>query len=63
MFARYVEWLDGLMRAHNVETRDLVRCLELLRAETTARMPGDEAAIVSSALDAGLRVLVKEVRA
>ena len=58
MFARYVEWLDGLMRAYNVRTADVVRSLELLRDECRTRMSDDEGAATAKVIDAGLRVLV-----
>lgn len=57
MFARYVTWLDGLLRARSVDTRDVVRSLELLRAECGARFPGEEARATAAIIDAGLRVV------
>ena len=60
MFARYVEWLDGLLRARAVETTHLVRCLELLADEGAARCTADEGAALRPVVDAGLRVLAGE---
>lgn len=57
MFARYVEWLDGLLRARNVATRDVVRCLELLRDRCVSRFPSTEGAAVAAIIEAGLRVV------
>jgi len=57
MFARYVEWLDGLLRARNVATRDVIRCLELLRDRCVARYPAAESAAIAGIIDAGLRVV------
>jgi hypothetical protein len=57
MFARYVEWLDNLLRSRNVETKEVVRCLELLTEECEQRMPQDTAAI-RPIIDAGLAVVV-----
>jgi hypothetical protein len=57
IFAAYVTWLDDLLRARRVETTHLVRCLELLGEEATARYGADEAAAVRTILDAGLSVL------
>src|ERR1700709_1746657 len=37
IFARYVTWLDDLLRARGVATRDVMRSLELLRDEVLAR--------------------------
>jgi Phycobilisome protein len=54
MFARYVEWLDGLLRARNVATRDVVRCLELLRDRCAERFPAAESATIGTIVDAGL---------
>jgi len=57
MFARYVEWLDGLLRARSVETTHLVRSLELLAEEGVARCAPEEGAALRPVVDAGLRVL------
>lgn len=57
MFARYVEWLDGLLRARNVATRDVIRCLELLRDRCAARYPDAESAAITDVIEAGLRVV------
>jgi hypothetical protein len=54
MFARYVEWLDGLLRARNVATRDVVRCLELLRDRCARRFPAAESAAIGMIVNAGL---------
>jgi hypothetical protein len=59
MFAGYVEWLDALLRARNVATRDVVRCLELLRERCTVRYPAAEAATIAGIIDAGLAVLAR----
>ena len=57
MFARYVEWLDGLLRARSVETTHLARCLELLAEEGGAPGDPEEREAVRTVVDAGLRVL------
>jgi hypothetical protein len=49
-FARYVRWLDDMLRSRGVGTRDVRRCLELLRDAA-------DSAIVSRVIDAGLAVL------
>jgi hypothetical protein len=54
MFTRYVEWLDGLLRARNVPTSDVLRCLELLRNEVFARYDKNEADAINAVLDAGI---------
>lgn len=54
MFARYVEWLDALLRARRVQTRDVVRCLELLRERCAARLTTDETTAIGRIIDAGL---------
>jgi hypothetical protein len=59
MFAGYVEWLDTLLRARHVATRDIVRCLELLGEEAQRRYPPDEAEAIARILRAGLRVLAR----
>jgi len=57
MFMNYVEWLDELLRAHNVPTTDLLRCLELLRGEVVARYGENEVRAINTILDAGIRVV------
>ena len=57
MFARYVEWLDGLLRARNVATRDVIRCLELLRDRCVERYPAAESAVIADIIETGLRVV------
>lgn len=59
MFAGYVEWLDSLLRARNVATRDVVRCLELLRDRCAVRYPAAEAGAIGTIIDAGLAVLAR----
>ena len=59
MFVRYVEWLEGLLRARNVNTRDVVRCLELLRDQCRKRFPRPEGDATGAILQAGLNVLAK----
>lgn len=58
MFARYIEWLDEMLRSRNVETKEVVRCLELLRDECDARLPQESAAI-RPVIDAGLGVVAR----
>ncbi|MBV9774620.1 MAG: hypothetical protein JO040_11755 [Gemmatimonadetes bacterium] len=57
MFAGYVRWLDGLLRARNVPTREVVRCLELLEDESRSRMDDEAAESVATILHAGLAAL------
>lgn len=59
MFAGYVEWLDTLLRARNVPTRDVVRSLELLRDRCTGRYPTADAEAIGAIIDAGLAVLAR----
>jgi len=47
MFATYVRWLDSVLRARNVPTREVVRCLELVTSEVRERFPADEADAVA----------------
>ena len=54
MFARYVEWLDGLLRARNVATRDVIRCLELLRDQCAHRFPAAESEAIGAIVATGL---------
>lgn len=57
MFARYAAWCDGVLRARGVPTAELVRSMEIMRADIAARLPGDEARAVAESLDAGLAAL------
>lgn len=57
MFSGYVRWLDGVLRARDVPTREVVRCLELLEEESRARMDAGPAEAVAAILHAGLAVL------
>jgi hypothetical protein len=58
MFARYVEWLDNMLRSRNVETKEVVRCLELLRDECERRY-SQASADIRPIIDAGLGVVVR----
>lgn len=57
LFTRYLQWLHELLQARGVDTRDVCRCLELLRDEVTQRYQRSEARLVTNILDAGLRSL------
>ena len=57
MFATYVQWLDSLLRARNVATRDVVRCLQLLADRCALRYPPSESATIGATIRAGLAVL------
>ena len=57
MFAGYVQWLDSLLRARGVSTRDVVRCLELLDQRCAVRYPPAEADTIGAIIRAGLAVL------
>lgn len=57
MFLGYVEWLDNLLRARTVSTRDVIRCLELLESEIAKRLHRDESAVISPFLTAAVTQL------
>lgn len=57
MFAEYTRWLNGMLRARGVSTRDVRRCLELLADQAHERYDASEAAVVQRVIDAGLAVL------
>ena len=59
MFAGYVQWVDSLLRARNVPTRDVVRALELLDQRCAIRYPRREAETIGAILRAGLAVLAR----
>ncbi|HEX7240972.1 MAG TPA: hypothetical protein VF263_11940 [Longimicrobiaceae bacterium] len=57
MFAGYVRWLDGLLRARNVATDELLRALELTGEVLAERLTADEQASVQSCVRAGTAAL------
>jgi hypothetical protein len=57
MFASYVQWLDELLRARNVSTREVVRSLELTERIVRERFAIDEADTISRCIRAGLERL------
>ena len=60
LFVTYVTWLDDLLRARNVHTRDVIRSLELLEHVARARLAADEAEAVAGSIHAGLASLPAE---
>lgn len=54
MFTAYVGWLDDLLRARNVSTREVIRSLELIEQVVRNELAPDEANVVASCLRAGL---------
>lgn len=57
MFARYVAWLDDLLRARNVSTEDVARSLEETDRAVRASFPQEEAEAVGECIRAGLASL------
>jgi hypothetical protein len=57
LFGRYLQWLDDLLRARGVETRDVTRCLELLGDEVERRYQADESRVIRDILVASQRSL------
>ena len=57
MFAGYVRWLDGLLRARGVATEEVARSLELTTRVVRARFPAEEAEAVELCVRAGLAEL------
>lgn len=54
MFASYVQWLDELLRARNVSTREVVRSLELTERVVRERFAADQADTIARCIRAGL---------
>jgi hypothetical protein len=54
MFTTYVGWLDDLLRARNVSTREVIRSLELIEQAVRDELVPDEADVVAACLRAGL---------
>jgi hypothetical protein len=61
LFVRYARWVDGVLRARNVPTGELARSFELMASDVLARLRPDEAAIVSTCLEAGVIALREAV--
>lgn len=57
LFASYVRWLDGLLRARNVATAEVVRSLRLTEERIRARFTADEHAAIVPSIRAGLDAL------
>lgn len=57
MFAGYVRWLNDLLVARNVATRDVERSLELTKTVLAGRLDESQAAAVTRCIDAGLAQL------
>jgi hypothetical protein len=57
MFASYVQWLDDLLRARHVSTREVIRSLELLEGIVRERFAGDQAETIAHCIRAGLERL------
>jgi hypothetical protein len=57
MFAGYVSWVDGLLRARNVPTEDLRLSLQLLQQQASPNLPVEMQPILAECLNAGLAAL------
>jgi hypothetical protein len=57
LFARYVTWLEGLLAARGIGSRDVRRSLEAMRAVLAERLRPDESAGALRCLQAGLASL------
>lgn len=57
VFATYVRWLDQLLRARNVDTREVLRSLMLTERVVRAEFPPDEVDAVVPSLHAAVREL------
>lgn len=62
MFAGYVRWLDGLLRARGVATTELARSLEITRQQIGALVAESAMGDVDAAIDAGLAELKGDAR-
>lgn len=61
MFVRYARWVDGVLRARSVPTGELARSFELMASDVSARLPADDARIVTGCLEAGVIALREAV--
>jgi len=62
LFTTYVRWLDDLLSARNVSTREVVRSLELIEQGVRNDLPPDEANAVAPCIRAGLESLGTTMR-
>ncbi len=57
MFAKYVQWLDSVLRSRNVDTIYTRRCLELVVEEARARYDAAEGDAIGRIVGAGLAAI------
>ena len=57
LFARYVRWLEDLLRARGILAEDIRRSLELTEAVISTRLPIEEATVTTRCVRAGLAAL------
>ena len=57
MFVKYVRWLDSVLTSRGVLTKYTKRCLELVNDEVRDRFEPNEAAAVTTIVDAGIAVV------
>ncbi len=57
MFVGYVQWLDGLLRARNVSTAEVVLSLELMEGQVRERFSAEEVDAIVPSIQAALASL------
>lgn len=57
LFERYARWVDGVLRSRGVPTGELARSLQLMASDVAARLPREEAQVITDCLEAGVRAL------
>ncbi len=57
MFHDYTVWLEGLLRARNVATGDLLFAFQLLESMLAHELPADASGPIIRVLQSGIRVL------
>ena len=62
MFVRYAQWLDALLTARNVSTREVIRSFEILDRFVRERVSADEAEAVSRCVRAAVDAVTPTVR-
>lgn len=61
MFREYTAWLDGLLRARNVATDDLLHSFQLMKSVVQSRLPAAQSGLIVSVLQSGIHTLSGEV--
>lgn len=57
VFVNYIQWVDGLLRARNVPTEELIRLLQIMREHIGTILPAEGVEATDRCLVAGIEAL------